>query len=347
VWEGVFGDETLGVRDNFFDVGGDSFQAVRLLGRIESLTGRSLPLVTLLEAPTVERLAALLRDEGWTPRWSSLVPIRPGGSRPPFFCVHGLGGNVLEFEHLGRYLDPDQPLYGLQAQGLDGRKPRHARVEEMAAHYVSEIRELQPHGPYFLGGSSFGGTVAWEVSQQLRALGEDVGLLVMFDTHGPDFPRLLPTATGLRKKWGDFRYRVELHAGNLLAAKGQRTEYVRVKARRLGRQIFLTSSRRLKAALERWRLPRALRDVREAGERANRNYAPRPYTGRVALLRATEQPYGIIPDRTNGWSALAVGGLEIRDVPGHHGAIMREPRVRLLAEALDDCLRKAQAPSAP
>ncbi len=347
VWEDAFGSTPIGVRDNFFDLGGESFKAVRIVGRIEALTGRSLPLVTLLEAPTIERLAALLKDEGWKPRWSSLVPIRPGGTRPPFYCVHGVGGNILEFEHLGRYLDPDQPLYGIQAQGLDGRMPRLDSVEEMAAHYVQEIRELQPHGPYFLGGSSFGGTVAWEVSQQLRADGEEVGLLVMFDTHGPGFPRFLPTATGLRKRWGDFRYRVELHAGNILASKGRRWEYVRTKAGRLRRQLVQTYGRRLRAMVERLTLPRAIREVGESGAEASRGYEPRPYPGRVALLRATEQPYGIVPDPTNGWSALAVGSLEVRDVPGHHGAIMREPRVRILAQELDACLREAQALHAP
>ena len=343
VWEDVFGSAPIGVKDNFFDLGGESFKAVRIVGRIEALTGRSLPLVTLLEAPTIERLAALLKDEGWKPRWSSLVPIRPGGTRPPFYCVHGVGGNILEFEHLGRYLDPDQPLYGIQAQGLDGKMPRLDSVEEMAAHYVEEIRELQPHGPYYLGGSSFGGLVAWEVSQRLRAEGEEIGLLVMFDTHGPGFPKFLPTATGLRKRWGDFRYRVELHAGNILAAKGQRWEYVRTKAGRLRRQLVQTYGRRLRTTVERLTLPRVIREVGESGAEANRAYEPRPYPGRVALLRATEQPYGIVPDRTNGWSALAVGTLEIRDCPGHHGAIMREPRVRRLAQELDACLRDAQA----
>jgi thioesterase domain-containing protein/acyl carrier protein len=343
VWEEVFGSSSIGIRDDFFDLGGESFKAVRLVGRIEALTGRRLPLVTLLEAPTIERLAAILKDEGWKPRWSSLVPIRPGGTRPPFFCVHGVGGNILEFEHLGRYLDPDQPLYGIQAQGLDGKMPRHGSVEEMAAHYVEEICELQPHGPYYLGGSSFGGLVAWEVSQRLRARGQEVGLLVMFDTHGPGFPKFLPTATGLRKRWGDFRYRVELHVGNILASKGRRWEYVRTKAGRLHRHLVQTYRRRFQTAVERLALPRAIREVGESGAEANRTYEPQPYAGRVELLRATEQPYGIIPDPTNGWSALALGTLGVRDCPGHHGAIMREPRVRRLAQELDACLREAQA----
>jgi thioesterase domain-containing protein/acyl carrier protein len=347
VWEDVFGLSPIGVQDDFFDLGGDSFKAVRIVGRIEALTGKSLPLVTLLEAPTIEKLAALLKDEGWAPRWSSLVPIRASGARPPFYCVHGVGGNILEFEHLARYLDPDQPLYGIQAQGLDGRMPRHGSVEEMAAHYVKEIRELQPHGPYYVGGSSFGGLVAWEVSQRLAAEGEEVGLLVMFDTHGPGFPRFLPTATGLRKRLGDLRYRVELHVGNIAAAKGHRWEYVRAKAARLRRRIARTLGRRLRTTINRYTLPRTIRDVGESGVRANRAYVPKPYGGRVALLRATEQPYGIVPDPTNGWSGMVTGTLEVRDVPGHHGAIMREPRVRVLAAELDACILAAQAPAAP
>ena len=347
VWQDVFESSSIGVQDNFFDLGGDSFRAVRMVGRIEALTGRSLPLVTLIEAPTIERLAALLKDEGWKPRWSSLVPIRPGGTRPPFYCVHGVGGNILEFEHLGRYLNPDQPLYGIQAQGLDGKRPRLGSVEEMAAHYVDEIRELQPHGPYYLGGSSFGGLVAWEVTRQLQAQGEEVGLLVMFDTHGPGFPKYLPTTKGLRKRWGDLRYRVELHVGNIRASRGRRWEYVRTKAGRLRRQLAQNARGRFRTTIERLALPRAIREVGESGAQASRAYEPQPFKGRVALLRATEQPYGIVPAPTNGWSSMAVGSLEVRDVPGHHGAIMREPRVRVLAQELDACLLRAQALRAP
>src|SRR5260370_41377857 len=130
---------------------GPAPQAVRPFAQVEKRFGRRWPLATLFQAPTIAQFAATIERE-WSPEWSSLVAIKPNGSKPPFFCVHGLGGNVLEFSDLARRLDDDQPFYGLQSQGLDGKRPLLSSVEDMAAHYLKEMRELQPDGPYFIGG---------------------------------------------------------------------------------------------------------------------------------------------------------------------------------------------------
>ena len=157
-----------------------------MMRRIEKLFGKSLPITVLFQAPTIEKLAQLLRQSGWSPTWSSLVACRQPGSSPPFFCVHGIGGLVIGFRDLARHLGPDQPMYGFQAQGTDGKHPILTRVEEMAAHYLQELRTVQPHGPYYLGGLSFGGWVAYEMAQQLRADGEQVGLLALIDTYATE-----------------------------------------------------------------------------------------------------------------------------------------------------------------
>jgi thioesterase domain-containing protein/acyl carrier protein len=347
LWEKVFEIHPIGIRDNFFDLGGHSLLAVRIFSQVEKVTGKSLPLVTLFQAPTIEQIAALLRDDGWRPPWSSLVPIQPAGSRPPFYCVHGVGGNILEYMDLARYLDPGQPLYGIQAQGLDGKMPRHATVEEMAAHYVKEIRELQPGGPYYIGGSSFGGLVAHEVARLLLAAGQKVGILVLFDTVAPGYPKFLPTTTALGKKVNHFLFRVELHWSNLKSLNvKKRMEYIRVKGKRVGKRVVILTQKRY-GRLRRWIdqrfYPETIRKVQRAGQNAMRDYVPKPYPGKVTLFRATEQPYGIYPDRTNGWGAFEIGELEIHDIPGHHGAIVREPRVEFLAGVLAECLRIAQA----
>jgi amino acid adenylation domain-containing protein len=190
IWQKVLGRERIGIKDNFFDVGGHSLLAVRLLAQIEKMAGKKLPLATLFQAPTIEQLAKILRQEEWKAPWSSLVAIQPLGSKPPFFCVHAAAGNVLFYSDLARHLGSDQPFYGLQAQGLDGDEDPYNRVEEMASHYIDEIRTVQPKGPYLLGGLSFGGVLAYEMAQQLRAQGEKVGLLVLFDTYGPDYPKI-------------------------------------------------------------------------------------------------------------------------------------------------------------
>ncbi|MEO8425661.1 MAG: AMP-binding protein [Verrucomicrobiota bacterium] len=346
LWEKIFGIRPIGVQDNFFELGGHSLLAVRMFAQVARVTGKNLPLVTLFEAPTIEQLAKLLGQDGWTQPWSPLVPIKLTGSRPPFYCVHGVGGNIVEFTHLARYLEAEQPLYGIQAQGLDGKKPWLTRVEDMAALYIKEIRAFQPDGPYYLGGSSFGGLVAYEMAQQLHAQGEHAALLVLFDTNAPSYPKYLPTTTAFRKALNELRLRIEVHWSNLKVIEPEnRGEYLRDKAYRLRRRIRNTMRqkyRRLCTIIQSLYLPRPIREVQRSGHEANRSYLPKPYPGWITLFRATEQPYGIYPDPALGWGELAIGGLEIVDVMGHHGAIIREPRVRVLAQKLNESLRKAQ-----
>src|SRR5262249_46858595 len=146
IWENILAIKPIGIRDNFFDLGGYSLLAVRLFEEIEQATGKTLPLATLFQAATIEQLADLLRQEEWSAPWSSLVAIQSNGSKPSLFLIHAVGGNVLHYRDLSRYLGPDQPFYGLQAQGLDGKQVPHTRVEDMAALYIREIRTLQPEG---------------------------------------------------------------------------------------------------------------------------------------------------------------------------------------------------------
>jgi aspartate racemase len=352
LWEKLLGVRPIGVRDNFFELGGHSLLAARLFARIEQSFGKNLPLATLFSAPTIEHLAEILRSEGWHPSWSSLVPIQPGGSLPPFYCVHSAGGNVLTYRDLARRLGTDQPLYGLQARGLDGREPPHTRVEDMAAHYVREIRAFQPKGPYYLGGSSFGGTVAFEMAQQLRAMGQPVGMLALFDTWGPGYGRLQPGTTMMRLMISRFVQRVDLHVGNLmLGGPREKLAYVAEKSRRVAKNVRKVARRYYK----RWKqhgtlrepLPKALARVEKASFQAIFDYAPKPYAGELTLFRAGKQPSGIQPDPALGWSKIAEGGLQIHEVPGYHGAIVYEPRVPVLAEKLAAALASARDGDSP
>ncbi len=192
VWCEILGLESVGIHDNFFDLGGHSLLAAQLAAKIEKKLGRELALAAIFRAPTVAELAEMFRprrrSKGPSP---SLVAIQPRGTRPPFFCVHAIGG-IVYYRGLALVLGLDQPFYGLQAQGLDGKRRPYESVEEMAAHYVLEIRELQPEGPYHLGGYSFGGKVAFEMARQLRAQGHRTAFLALFDTSNfppPPFDR--------------------------------------------------------------------------------------------------------------------------------------------------------------
>jgi len=147
LWEEVLGKRPIGIRDNFFELGGHSLLAARLMHRTGQALGKTLPLAVLFHAPTIERLATVLRHDELSRHWSSLVPVQPVGAQPAFFCIHGIGGNVLGFNRLGQHMAPDYPLYGLQSQGLDGKNPCLTSIGAMASLYISEMRGVQPHGP--------------------------------------------------------------------------------------------------------------------------------------------------------------------------------------------------------
>jgi amino acid adenylation domain-containing protein len=345
-WTEVLGVERVGIHDNFFDLGGHSLLAVRLLAQIEKVSGKNLPLSALFRAPTVEQLAGLLLQEGWSPPSSSLIPIHPEGSKPPFFCIHGAWGTVGFGLRLARHLGPDQPFYGLQSPGFDGEQDPLTQIEAMASHYVNEIRRVQPQGPYFLGGLSMGGIVAFEVAQQLCAQGQKVALLALLDSV-PPVPVSFLRAWVNRSQRAFVYYlirRFVLHGHNLLQlGLAEQRSYILEKARILRARIA-----------SRWPLgngsiqARHQRDiypvkVREANIQAFQSYRPQTYPGRITLFLASESPVRSSLDRRMGWRELAVGGLEVCEVAGDHYNMISEPNAKGLAEKLWDCLQKAQA----
>ena len=184
LWQQVLEVPKIGIHDNFFDLGGHSLKAAQLFFLLEQVYGRRLPLATLFQAPTIAELASVLSREQWTPPWQSLIAIQPSGTAMPIFMVPGVGGNVLVFAQLARLLGLDQPFYGLQARGLDGKETPFTSVPEMARHYIAEIRTVRPHGPYVVLGICTGGLIAYEMAQQLLEQGE-TATLVMMDTWHP------------------------------------------------------------------------------------------------------------------------------------------------------------------
>ena len=347
MWEDALGLRSIGLEDDFFELGGHSLLAVRLFADIEKSFGCSLPLATLFQAPTVARLAAKLREKGWEAPWSSLVVIQRGASeRPPFFCVPGVGGNILGLYDLARHLGPDQPVYGLQARGLDGKAEPLTRIEDIAARHIEEIKAVSPKGPFFLGGLSFGGSVAFEMARQLERAGDRVALVVLFDAFapGPGGPSRWISAT---RRWSTrLRARVATHTRNLLVGPG-RIDYLRGKARTLLLRVSGGIQKTIVPVPGSKPLTRTLRDVREANYRARRNYVPGPYRGRVTLFRAAVRWSADSPARDMGWERLALGGVEIREVPGNHVNMMLWPQVALLAEQLRECIDRATGAVTP
>jgi thioesterase domain-containing protein len=341
IWERVLGLSGLRVTDNFFEVGGHSLLAVRLFSEIEKAWGRNLPLATLFEAPTVDQLASVLRQTGWIEPWVPLVALQPEGRKPPLFLVHAVGGNLLTYHSLARRLAPEQPVYGLQAVGLDGSRTPYTRIEDMAAHYLNDIRTVQPRGPYHVGGASFGGVVAFEMARQLSARGESAGLVALLDS-SPPAPRTATRAVRVR----NFGWRAAQHAHNFLAlAPREQLSYIAARTKTMRRRIRTRLWQLVYKAYRRRAqpLPPALQSVAQAAFLAFREYQPGLYPGRVTLFRARERGITLSNDRTSGWGRWAAGGVEVHDVPGDHLTMLAEPHVGLLVERLQECLDQAAA----
>ncbi|HYC93635.1 MAG TPA: amino acid adenylation domain-containing protein, partial [Thermoanaerobaculia bacterium] len=328
IWCDVLRLPTVGIHDNFFDLGGESLLAVQMFVRIEAEFGRELPLATLLQAGTIETLATRLRSDGWEAPWSPLVPIQPNGARRPLFWVHGVGGNVLNYRPLAMRLGQDQPFFGLQARGMDGKLPPIATIEEMAAVYLAEIRKVQPRGPYLIGGASFGGVVAYEMAQQLKAAGDAAAFVALLDTTAVD------AAEGGKKTKQSLGERLKVHLGILLKGP-DRWGYLKKKERRLRRRTVYRIWQTVFALFQKFNrpLPQALQDVAQNNYRALRIYKGRPYDGRVGLFCARLEPEEFTEAKQRGWSLL-VPSLEIYDVDGDHLTMVEEPYVSDLAGKL-------------
>jgi len=342
IWSEVLGVWPMGVRNEFFELGGDSLLALELITRLEGLSRKSLPLPLLLGAATIERQAAILRDADWSPSWPTVATLQPHGDGPGFFCVPAPGTGVLALMPLARRLGGEHPFFGLQPPVLDTAEPPLRSVDKLADYFVRAIREVQGRGPYFLGGASFGGVVALAIAQQLRLEGEKVALVALLDTFGPGYPRL---------RWdAPLRFRLFRLFGNRYpkAPDFGWSKVVRELSRLWALRLrFLSHRLSGRVAQQRIRYSHWL-DVAGA---ARRRHRLQPYRGPVALLRLKSQPsealYHFEPLR--GWDDESVEGLEVIDLdlalpfPGAHREMLIEPHVGIVAEKLRERLQTARA----
>ncbi|MDJ1168163.1 amino acid adenylation domain-containing protein [Roseofilum sp. BLCC_M154] len=328
IWSEVLNIPTVGVRDNFFDLGGHSLLAVRLMARIEQQLGIHLPLTTLFTEPTIESQAHLLSSQSNVRSHAPLVPIQTTGDLPPFFCVHPVGGNVLCYAELARHLGNNQPFYGLQSLGLSGEQEPLTKIEEMAAIYIEALQQIQPQGPYYLGGWSMGGVVAWEMARQLQALGQNVELLALIDSYAPS----------QNKKPIDDTFLINALLEDLGGIFGKEFSISAQEIQPLqpAEQLssILNEAKRLNILPPEISLEQMGRlfEVFKANLKAIYDYQPQPYSGRVALFSASESK----EDR--GWKAWVTGALETYMIPGDHYEIMLPPHVQILAQKLGACL---------
>jgi phthiocerol/phenolphthiocerol synthesis type-I polyketide synthase E len=332
IWRRILNLDSVGFDEDYFDLGGDSSLAVQMFAQIEKIFKVKLPLATLYDAPTIEQMARALCGEEKGSDWSPLVEIQTSGSRTPFFCFHGAGGNVLSYRKLSHCLGDGQPFYGLQSQGLDGNAPLLTSIEEMAALYVREIRKVQPHGPYLLGGYCMGGTIAYEAAHQLHAAGEGVAMLALLDTmnwHKVPLTLWSKTSHAVQK--------VLFHiAGFLHLDRGGRAEFLKEKLEALRKRIpvwigtlrspFARDAVRANASV-------LLARTWKTNDRAAWNYVPRPYPGTLLDFRPAKQ-YRVFSKPDLKWERLALEGQTTIVLPVYPAGMLSEPFVERLAREL-------------
>ena len=324
----ALGLESVGIRENFFELGGQSLQALRVVAQIRSRLGRELPADALQGAPTVESLAALL-TEGGTSVNSAIISLQPKGAKRPFFCVHPAGGTAFRFVDLARCMGEERPFFALLARGLGAADEPFSRVEEMAAYSLAAIRSVQPEGPYLLGGYSLGGLVAFEIARQLEAAGQKVALLAIMDVSAE---------------------------GNTLVERVDSAEIVATLASQLSIPVTaeelrgISQEEQLGYAVDLGKrlgklapefTPRdALRYVNifTNSFEAARNYLPGSYGGPVTVFRGE---YHADMERTLGWGERAKD-VEVHDIPGLHSSILEMPQVQTLASLLRASLDRAE-----
>ena len=340
IWREVLNVRACEADDNFFDLGGNSLLAIALFAEIEKEFEVSLPMASILQSPTVRQLAAAIhRGQAHAPT-SSLVAIQPNGSKLPFFYVHGQGGNVIMHYTLAPHLEQDQPFYGLQSYGLDGRNEPFTRIEEMAAHYISEILSVQRNGPYLLGGFCSGAIIAFEMARQLHASGRKVGLVAMVDPYTLYRNQYLRPVPKLRSQLYHVVGQIDWHLDSLGELGPRRFMSTRLSsARKKLMKPFLVVGHRIYPNLsdERRRLNYK---VWQANIQAEKYYVPQSYPDRITIFMSSKI-YAPHKDTRLSFSEKA-GGTEIHLVPGSHLSMTEEPQVRVLAQKLTASLRKAQ-----
>ncbi|MGI8503350.1 MAG: non-ribosomal peptide synthetase [Hassallia sp.] len=339
IWEDILNIKPIGVTNNFFDLGGHSLLSVRLIARLQQQFQQDIPLSSLFQAGTIEHLAGIISQSTKSVYPSGVIEIQPKGTKPPFFCIRPYGGNVLCYYHLARYLGCDQPFYGLQETSTLFEKPfqPYSEIADMATHYISSMRAVQPKGPYFLGGWSMGGVVAFEIANQLQSQGEQVALLALFDSKAP-------IADNISTNYQD------VDDTTLLV------ELATVTAQSFGKELLLSSE--IKQIQPEKQLSYILHQMKAANltspdvkleqigyylqvcrsdNQAIRNYQPQIYPQRITLF-CTENNQNT--DSAQGWQKLSTQTVEVISVPGDHQTMIALPHVQILAEQVKIYLDK-------
>ena len=319
IWADLLELDTVSIYDDFFELGGHSLIAARAMIRLEHETGKRLPLASLFEAPTVEKLSQLVNSDTRSISWNSLVPIKTYGNKIPIYIVHGFGMNVLLFNNVAKNMDAEQPVYALQARGLNADEKPFDKMEEIAAHYISEIIARDPGPSYALAGYSFGGIIAFEMAKQLKAMGKEIAMLGMFDTYADNYsdyfdPQLRKMTKKIRRQFPKMMFVLRSLLTRPLDTIAYQAEFVKSKFSKLfGNEHaseILTEN-----------------DIKigEIYDYAYRNYKMTPYDGVIDLFKVKTRLYFLDDLIYLGWKPYAMQGVEVHEIAGDHKTFLFSP----------------------
>jgi amino acid adenylation domain-containing protein len=339
IWEDLLHVEKVGIKDDFFELGGTSIVAMQIMARLERETGKRLPLASLFTANTVEKLARQLELDDRSISWDLLVPVKPTGKKPPLFIVNGLDMNVLLFNNIARNMDADQPVYGFQPRGLNGVDEPFETIEDMAAEYIAALLEREFGDSYALAGYSYGGIVAYEMGRQLQAMGKQVKMLAMFDTYAYNEDHF---ATGMPR----YIRKIKRQLPKLFFITGslirQPKETIRYQ-----QSFFIRKCNELAIYMGLQRPPEANKaedKINEKYETAYRRYNMQPSDAcAIDLFRVSTRLYYLDDPIYLGWKKYARKGIFVHDVKGDHKTFLMPPNDRdfaiLLQKLVDERMK--------
>ena len=343
IWVELLKLKRVGTDENFFEIGGHSMIAVTLMIRIEKELGIRLPLATLFDHSNIRDMAEFIDKKVEPARWGSLVPIRSKGSKPPLYLVHGAGLNLLLYTTIVSHLDPEQPVFGLQAKGLDGIDEPLNTIEGIAAYYNDEIRKIDKSGSYALAGFSMGGQIAYEMARQLLLMGQTVSFLGVFDTVSDNVSdRHLLLGQRIAGRVDRLFNQVIWNAITFIKKpSSEKYDFIAYKMKSI-RQRITKNDYELKpegvSEGKQSELPKYLHKVHQANFEALDRYILPQYPGKMHLFRALDHTFYIKDPIAYGWPEYVKGGVVIMDIPGSHSRIFAPPNDKIFAEALQKCL---------
>ena len=343
LWEEVLQVPNIKLDDDFFELGGHSILAVKIMVDLENATKIKLPLAVLFTSPTIRELSSLYENPDTEEVWNPIVPLKDLGRKKPLYFAHGISGNVFKYHALAQRLGHDQPSFGLQAYGLNGKDIPFHDMKEMAAYHVAAIRKFQPIGPYYLAGGSFGGYLAYEMALQLRAQGHEVPFLCLFDIDAGKKKDFLPTGVKQLVDAQLLAERLMKRAVELAKAdKDERNKYWEARKKQQQRNNDIESW------LEKHKMAEMIgndsaayfKRIEEACHDALMSYKIQPFDGMILLIRAKEGFFNNEYDNDLGWSHFVKGKVTVETVSGDHNSIFWEPNVEVLANVVGGFLEK-------